>query len=283
VHSKKSIFVLLVLFIFIIAANNGEKSNVPQLDKSLETKEAIIWYLGHAGWAVKTKSHFLIFDYTEQVRKPAEPDLSKGYINPSEIKDQNVFVFVSHEHGDHFDQIIFEWEKSIRNITYIFGWQVVEEPKPNHICMVHPRETRRINDMEILTINHSFDGVPEVAYLIRVDGLVIYHSGDHGTWSEELNPIFKGNIDYLSSIEKGIDIAFISSFGSKDGTKAVNNGDLYTIEQLLPKFTFPMHRGSAEEHYKWFALEAEIAKAKTKVICAAKRGDSFFFQNGKIQ
>ena len=28
----------------------------------LREKEAVIWYLGHSGWAIKTVNHFLIFD-----------------------------------------------------------------------------------------------------------------------------------------------------------------------------------------------------------------------------
>lgn len=286
-YSKKLIMALLVFFITMTAYSEENMSvnldsRTPLLDKKLEEGEAIIWYLGHAGWAVKTKKHFLIFDYTEEVRKTDELSLLTGYINPSEIKDQNVFVFVTHEHSDHFDNTIFEWKKFIKNITYIFGWQAIEEYRYKHICLVHPQEKRIIDDIKILTINHSFDGIPEVAFLIKLDALVIYHSGDHGSTGEELNPTFKDNIDYLSRNERGIDIAFISIFGNKSGGW-LNKGDLYTIEQLLPKVTFPMHQGGSEQIYKWFFLEAETAKARTKVICAEKRGDRFFYQNGKIK
>ena len=84
--------------------------------------EAVIWYLGQSGWAVKTKSKLLVFDYWERGRSD-EPLLANGRINPEEIKNLDVFVFVSHTHEDHFDEGIFRWEKTVKKMTYIFGWK----------------------------------------------------------------------------------------------------------------------------------------------------------------
>jgi len=37
----------------------------------------------------------------------------------------------------------------------------------------------RIRGVEAYTINDHHDGVPEVAYLVETDGVVMYHSGDY--------------------------------------------------------------------------------------------------------
>ena len=63
--------------------------------ESPEEKEAYIWYLGHSGWAIQTKSRFLIFDYWESTEPESERALANGHIRPEEIRDQNVIVFVS--------------------------------------------------------------------------------------------------------------------------------------------------------------------------------------------
>jgi hypothetical protein len=89
-------------------------------------KEAYIWYLGHSGWAIQTKSHFLIFDYWE--RTESERALANGHIRPEEIRDQNVIVFVSHGHPDHFDPRVLEWKDEVPRITYVFGWEADEDP-----------------------------------------------------------------------------------------------------------------------------------------------------------
>ena len=59
-------------------------------NKSIESNQAEIYYLGHSGWAVKTKSHFLIFDYFEANKNVESKALTNGHINPAEIRNENV-------------------------------------------------------------------------------------------------------------------------------------------------------------------------------------------------
>ena len=115
---------------------------------------------------------------------------------------------------------------------------------------------------------------------MKTDGLVIFHSGDHGSTGEMLNPLFKANIDYLAEQENQIDLAFISQFSSRTGGQ-VNNGDLYTIAKLRPKITFPMHQGGGERFYEKFAQEAQQKGARTRIVCAKKQGERFFFNREK--
>ncbi len=130
------IIVLAVLFFLfcpllageVHSTGKGYFNNSP-LNEVLKEGEASVWYLGHSGWAVKTKNHLLIFDYSPMGSKSTELSISNGYVIPSEIKDQNVFVFVSHAHADHYDPEILDWENSIENITYIFGWKLREHLK----------------------------------------------------------------------------------------------------------------------------------------------------------
>ncbi|TKJ28930.1 hypothetical protein CEE39_09670 [bacterium (candidate division B38) B3_B38] len=247
------------------------------LEQKLEEKEAIIWYLGHSGWAIKTKNHLLIFDYVETETKPAEPSLATGNINPSELKDQQVFVFVSHSDGDHYSEDISAWEKSITNIRYIFGWQAGE--KPNYVCM-EARQSRKIDDMEILTISSTDAGV---GFLMKVDGLVIFHAGDHAHWGGAMDPFAK-EIDYFAQSEQEFDIVFLAVAARRDQRwESITQGVFYTLKKLLPKVMFPMHAGGKEHIFKEFAQEAEMKKFTTNVHYAENKGDRFFYQNGKIQ
>jgi L-ascorbate metabolism protein UlaG (beta-lactamase superfamily) len=274
---------ILTLILGVFHLEGKGISDNPVLKKVLEDGEAYIWYLGHAGWAVKTKNHLLIFDYVWVPRSndiPENPSLSDGYIDPAEIEDCSVFVFVSHGHGDHFDPVIFEWQKSVKNIRYVFGWEADRSPQYHYLT--EPKTKTTIDGLEIFNINHAFDGIPEAAFLVKGDGLKIYHSGDQGSTGEEINPLFKANIDYLAQQENRIDLAFISQFGSSTSGE-VNNGDLYTIEKLGPEVTFPMHQGGGERFYKKFAQEARQKGVKTQVSCAEKQGDRFFYQQGKIR
>ena len=273
------LFIFLLLIVMSIPIKSQEKEDIKDLlEKKLEEKEAIIWYLGHSGWAIKTKNHLLIFDYVETGIKSVELSLTSGHINPSEIKDQHVYLFVTHEHADHYDQNIFEWERSIKNITYIFGWKAVEDPK--YVCMANPREKKIIDDMEILTITSTDAGV---GFIIKADGLVIFHAGDHAHWGGSMGPFVK-EIDYLAKNEKEFDIVFLAiTTGGGQRRESITKGAFYAIEKLMPKVMFPMHAGGKEYLYKEFAQEAEKKKFNTNVHYAKSKGDRFFYQNYRIK
>jgi len=269
------IILLLLLFVFISPIS----AQADSLQKSLKTGEALIWYLNHSGWAIKTQYHFLIFDYTEDGPKPENATLLKGWIDPQNLKNESIFVFISHAHGDHFDPSILDWGKMHAQVTYIFGWDAEEYSQ--YVTLDLPRAIKKLDDMEIFSIQHDFDNIPEAAFLVKVDGLVIFHSGDHGSTGAVINQDFKDNIDYLAQQTQKVDIAFISQFGSRSG-EAVNQGDLYTMNTFKPAVTFPMHIGGGEERYKDFARESQLNQAPTQIKCAEARGDQFFYGNGVI-
>lgn len=271
------IFSLLIVISIPLAQVEKKEGVEDLLEKKLEEKEAIIWYLGHSGWAIKTKSRLLIVDYVETESQPAKPSLTNGHINPSEIKDQHVFVFVTHDHADHYSQNIFDWEKSIKNIIYIFGWQA--GTRPNYLC-IESSKRKKIDDMEILTIKSTDAGV---GFLIKVDGLVIFHAGDHAHWGGSMGPFTK-EIDYLAKSEKEFDIVFLAiATGMEQRSESITKGVFYVIETLQPQVMFPMHAGGNEQLYKEFAQEAEKKKFKTNVHYAKSKGDRFFYQNNRIK
>jgi len=249
------------------------------LNATLEDGSATIWYLGHAGWAVKTRTHLLIFDYVAEQAAHRGRSLDYGFVDPAEVAGQDILVFVSHGHGDHYDPAILRWADQVEDIDYVFGWE--NDACERGECLTKPREIRVVDGVTIATINHTFDGIPEAAFLVTLDGLVIYHSGDHGSVTDSLNPIFKDNIDYLASLGESIDVAFISTFG-RIGGGLVNNGDRYTIEMLRPKVTFPMHHGDNEDLYERFAREIAKEGSSTEVYYARQPGDSFSYVNGQI-
>jgi L-ascorbate metabolism protein UlaG (beta-lactamase superfamily) len=243
------------------------------LTKPLKQKEALVWYLHHSGWAIKTKNHLLIFDYWQSGRKgkPGTPSLDNGFINPSEIAGQKVTVFTSHRHGDHYDPVILEWAKTVKDITYIFGWKATDDPA--HFHFMDRRQKLETGGLEIFNIYHQFDNIPESAFLVRVDGLTIYHAGDHCHSKAGKNPVFKDNIRYLSEQTGKLDLMFTPTFG----------GEIYAIKKLSPRFVFPMHDGGNERQYLKFANKAVKQGAKTSIITVAKPGDHVFYSKGRIK
>jgi L-ascorbate metabolism protein UlaG (beta-lactamase superfamily) len=226
------------------------------LAKPLQEGEAIVWSLGHCGFAVKTRSRLLIFDYYSRGwPRPEKPSLANGFVDPAEIKDQDVTVFVSHAHGDHFDPVILSWQSTVKNIRYIFGWKAGKGERA--VDMPAPRATQNLGGMEIFTVNCEHNDVPEVAYLVKVDGLSIYHSGDY------MGPLdtYQDDMAYLLKKAGMVDLAFIGKFQQ--------------AESLKPRVVFPIHAYNREYMYGTFAREAAAKNLPSRVILPENKGDRF--------
>jgi ankyrin repeat protein/L-ascorbate metabolism protein UlaG (beta-lactamase superfamily) len=237
-------------------AAGGESAVPALLAKPLKKGEAIIWSLGHCGFAVKTRSRLLIFDYFSRGwPRPEKPSLANGFVDPEEIKDLDVTVFVSHAHGDHFDPVILSWRTTVKHIRYVFGWNARKGERT--IDLPAPRATTALDGMEIYTVNDEHDDVPEVAYLVKVDGLSIYHSGDY------MGPLdaYANDMAYLLKKAGMIDIGFIEKFRQ--------------AESLMPRVVFPIHAFNREFYYGAFAREAAEKKLPSRVICPENKGDRF--------
>jgi L-ascorbate metabolism protein UlaG (beta-lactamase superfamily) len=264
----------------MLVANGGKAKNMekdfgpsPLLQKKLKAGEAVIWYLGHSGTAVKTKNHLLIFDYWNYGQQPDEPSLANGHINIDEIKGQDLCVFVTHNHIDHHDSIIYYWQESIPNITYVFGWT---DTVGTDYIRLGPRENRKIGDIEVKTIQSPDAEEAGGTFLVSVDGLIIYHQGgySHDTTQYDL---FKKDVKYLGEIAKGADILFL-----RIGNDWQNEEALLTIESVQPKVVFPFHARERESVYRDFAEQAVESDVKAQIISTENRGDRYFYANGSI-
>lgn len=244
----------------------------------LQPKEAIIWHLGHSGWAIKTANHFLIFDYAKHAANPIpiNASLASGYIIPWEIGGQQITVFVSHHHGDHYDPRIFEWYADIPNVEYVFGFQPRDIQVPYNY--IGPRTEKTLGDMKVTTIKSNDAGV---GFLVEVDGLTILHPGDHANGYMDMSGTYTAEIDALAN--KHIDLAFFAILGCSLGTpESVQLGVHYAIEKLNPKVLFPMHAGNATYRYREFVEEATERNYTTQLAYALDEGDRFMFTGGKV-
>jgi L-ascorbate metabolism protein UlaG (beta-lactamase superfamily) len=246
------------------------------LDPAPEPGEARVWYLGHAGWLVRTSEHCLVFDYTGPVEDGA---LKNGALSPGLLAGKNVVVFISHAHGDHYNREVLGLRDGVKDLAVVMGW---DEPGVGDAIVPADGQWTEVSGARILTLHHEYDGIPEGFFLVRSGGLTLYHSGDHGTWSDPPDETFRANIDRIAAEAGRIDLAFISAFGIRGGKGALNPGDVYSLETLEPRITFPMHRGGREEDYAAFAKESSALGLPTAVAAAEAAGAFFRYRGGKL-
>jgi L-ascorbate metabolism protein UlaG (beta-lactamase superfamily) len=264
----------LALTGFCLAAagtgSDGQKTGPAVLTRRLETGQAVIRYLFHSGWSVQTRNHMLIFDYTEPLPPPGLPARDAKAVRPEEIADLVVTVFVSHAHSDHYSAEVLKWRPVIPRIRYVWGWEGPGSPEDIHFG----RERRVVEDrgLEILNIHHEFDGIPESAFLVKVDGLTIFHAGDHGSSRGMKDPVFGDNIGYLAEHAPQLDLMFTPTFG----------GEIDALRALRPRAVFPMHDGGRERQYAKFAEKVRNLGLDVQVGAADRRGARFLYMGGKL-
>jgi L-ascorbate metabolism protein UlaG (beta-lactamase superfamily) len=268
----------------LMLMDSGAKGNgVENIDRSLaalgkvDRRDAVIWFLGHSGWVVKTRSHLLIFDYFPQGENPTLPGLCNGHINPAEMADYRVAVFASHAHGDHFNPMIFEWREQVEDITYFLGLQ--PQDAPDYVYMTERME-KTVSGIELTTI-HSTDA--GVGLVVEVDGVTIFHPGDHANGRIGLMKEFTDEIDFLAA--KGIrpDICFMGIRGCSLGTPdEVKEGIEYTLKTLNPRVFIPMHAGTEGNVYREFVEEMQPRFATIQMVTPENRGDHFVYSRRKI-
>ncbi len=247
------------------------------LDKNLDRGEAIVWHLGHAGWAIKTANHFLIIDYFMKNTVPTEPSLANGNIDPAQLAGQNVAVFASHEHGDHYDTCIWAWRDQLPDITYSLG--LVVEDVPEHIYTA-PRIDTIVDGIEVTTITSNDAGV---GYVFRMDGLTVFHAGDHANETMDFSGAFPAEIDHLAEKGLEVDIAFMGIVGCGfPDREAVVEGLFYTIDKLSPKAMIPQHAMNREHLYREFADEARERGITTPVPYVERAGDAIHYKGGLV-
>jgi ankyrin repeat protein/L-ascorbate metabolism protein UlaG (beta-lactamase superfamily) len=239
--------------------------------------EAKVWYLGHSGWAIETARHFLIFDYFANERGPDDPGLCNGNVVSAALAGKNVTVFASHEHADHYHAPIFEWRSQIPQITYVMGFR---PPDATGYEYVAPRETRDIGGVKVTAIpaNDSGEG-----FWVEVDGLTLFHAGDHACRTRDLSGNYTPEIQFLAARGVHPDIAFLPVSGCNFGDPvAVRIGTEYALETLQPKLFLPMHGGrDATTRYREFidGCGDRFPHTRMQALCSA--GDHFTYKNGK--
>ncbi len=135
--------------------------------------------------------------------------------------------------------------------------------------------------MNISTIRANDAGV---GFLVEVDGVVLYHAGDHAGWAEGEKQGYLDEIDYLAGLGVEIDIAFINVTGCHaHNPDALREGSYYTLEKLSPRVVIPTHAGGNEHRYMQAIERAAEDGIEVPYACPKCSGDRFVYSGGTIR
>jgi L-ascorbate metabolism protein UlaG (beta-lactamase superfamily) len=241
--------------------------------------EAKIYYIYHSGFAIKTKNHFLIFDYYKNPKTNDATSQMAALLSPKNIKDmKNVFVFSTHSHADHFNSSILDWENYNSDIQYILSSDIEADKNKSNYNFIEEGEEKSFEDIYVKAYGSTDIGI---SFLVKVDGLIIFHAGDLNWWHWKEDSLeekslaessFKAHIERLK-IEKPIDIAFFPVDPRLE--EFYHIGGEHFAKEIQPKLLIPMHFGDDFSITKKFVDKME--NYETKVVEIEHSGQEIIY------
>ena len=202
-------------------------------------QKLLITHYYHSGFSVAGGHTLAVFDYWRGERNELSPEIQ---LTPEKLRRyDNVFVFISHEHIDHLDPVVFSWNEA-GNVSYIVSSDMPVGTRGKRMA---PGDTLKLSDELTATAFDSTD--LGVSFLVDFCGIRLFHAGDLNFWhwreESTMKEIDEADAEFRKAVQpltkEEIDIAFFP-VDPRQGTM-FEAGANYFILSVKPRILIPMH------------------------------------------
>jgi len=224
-----------------------------------------IWWIGQEGFVFKSRGQIIYIDpylssYAETITRGKANEHVR--IKPAPMKPEDVnhadIVLCSHDHADHIDPegipIIaaaspdahFVVPECARETMQGFG---IEDERVHTMKGDDELRLKEINIHAVPAKHEEFDkdpqkGYPYLSYVIKIDGISVFHAGD--------TIPYPGQVERL--IQHKIDIAFLPINGRDELRHKLDLEGNFTCEEAI-RFALDINAGlTIPMHYDMFAI-----------------------------
>lgn len=224
----------------------------------------------HSGFSVESEDLLFVFDYWRGEHQELH---GSRQIRPEDLsRYRNVYVFISHEHIDHLDPIVFSW-KDTASVSYFVSSDMPVGTRGKRMA---PGDTVQLEPGISVTAFDSTD--LGVSFLLNLNGHGIFHAGDLNFWhwrdESTLKEIEEAEREFITAVRplsrQKIDVAFFP-VDPRQGTM-FEAGANYFILQVKPRLLIPMHYFHRTEIILEYARTA--GSRTTEVLAMPGIGDS---------
>lgn len=228
-----------------------------------------VTFVHHSCFCVETGEKVFIFDYFKGDRIPGFS--FQGQL-PQFQPQQEIYVFSSHQHRDHFDAEILQWKEIYPKLQYILSKDIrlgdnylsrrgIDPKIKESVHFMKPNDSLEIDGIQIETLLSTDEGV---AFLVTYEGRTVYHAGDLHWWhwegeEEAFNQYqektYKRQIDKLK--DKKLDVAFVVIDQRLEDS--VFKGIDYFVQNVEADHVIPMHLW---QNYDLIGQYKQLARAK---------------------
>ena len=208
-------------------------------------QQLIITYYHHSGFSVHDGDILLVFDYWRGEHNDV-PE-GKGITRETLRSFRKVIVFISHEHPDHMDPVVFSWRDE-PNVSYVMSGDLPESADNLPLDFgrrLNPGDEYTIqSNLKVWTFGSTDLGV---SFLVEFNGIMLFHAGDLNFWhwrdEATVAEIDQADQDFRRELEplKGheVDVAFFP-VDPRQG-QMYDAGANYFIMTVKPRLLIPMH------------------------------------------
>lgn len=198
-----------------------------------------VTYYHHSGFSAAMDDVLLVFDYWqgEHGELPASRRITPEFLS----RFKEIYVFISHEHGDHLDPVVFEWRESAP-VTYIVSYDM---PIGTRGKRMSPMDSLKLSEKVSVQCFDSTD--LGVSFLVNLCGIKIFHAGDLNFWHwreestaaeiEDADRLFRKAVEPLT--KEQVDVAFFP-VDPRLGL-LFDAGANYFQLAVKPRLMIPMH------------------------------------------
>jgi L-ascorbate metabolism protein UlaG (beta-lactamase superfamily) len=168
--------------------------------------------------------------------------------------------------------VILGWQDKIPKLRYVFSDDIPHLPGA---VMTAPNETYDLGDLTVETLKSTDEGV---AFLVSIDGVVIYHAGDLNWWhwmgeteqyNREMEKLYKSQIDQLKG--RKIDLAFVPVDPRLEGSYCLGIGYLMRVADV--RYAIPMHFGTETQIVDYLLRNPASEPYRDQIVGLTERGD----------
>ncbi len=234
------------------------------------SKAMTVTYYHHSGFSVASGDILLVFDYWRG--KASKFPEALGVTPEILARFNEVYVFVSHEHEDHYDGVIYTWDQ-YAPVTWIISDTLPEGARGHR--MAKGSEMTFSDRVKVKAYGSTDAGV---SFLVTLDGMHFFHAGDLNFWHwrevcnarqiQEADEDFRGEVADLQGVE--IDVAFFPC-DPRLGM-LFDAGVNYFILTVKPRLLLPMHFWGRADVISEFARRSRTRE--TEVVALTSPGQS---------
>ena len=234
------------------------------------SKKMTVTYYHHSGFSVASGDVLLVFDYWRGKANPFPEALG---ITPEVLARYNeVYVFISHEHEDHYDGVVYTWDQ-YAPVTYIVADCLPEQARGHRVQK--GSEMSLSDRMQVKCYGSTDSGV---SFLVTVDGVSFFHAGDLNFWHwrevcnahqiQEADADFRSEMADIQGVD--IDVAFFP-VDPRMGM-LFDAGANYFVLTAKPRLLLPMHFWGRSDVISEFARRSRTRE--TEIVALSSPGQA---------